>query len=135
MWFIKNYVTLTENQNRVLISPKCQKLSTSSPGLFPFFEGKALGTRLKNYGPLLLFKTIFGHRNFLLSSILRMVRNDIDLNLKNSFKAMPAIITKKLLWLVGSLMNFFLCPIYNYTARVFYFRIKVQINGFRTELK
>ena len=48
---------------------------------------------------------------------------------------MPAIITKKLSWLVGSLMNFFLCAIYNYTARVFYFRIKVQINGFRTELK
>ena len=48
---------------------------------------------------------------------------------------MPAIITKKLLWLVASLMNFFLFPIHNYAARVFCFRIKVQINGFRTELK
>ena len=36
-----------------------------------------------------------------------MVRNDIDLNLKNGFNAMPTIITKKLLWLVGSLMIFF----------------------------
>ena len=35
-----------------------QELATSSPGLFPqklgepFFEGKALGTRLRSWGPL-----------------------------------------------------------------------------------
>ena len=48
-----------------------------------------------------------GTEIFFCRLFLRMVRNDIDLNLKNSFKAMPAIITKKLLWLVGSLMKFF----------------------------